>query len=200
MTSDRRNQPSGLPERGIAVEPLIAAKPGNGHLQLAQSFEVTIRCYSDQQLVLHALVDLEFRVSLEVFPHGGLGIVTRTPRALAKHLGRHVFDDRVEGHAVAAHGGERRIGFQLSQHVLMGVVAVQAHQHALPAHCFGLDLSDHIGCDAGALDHRDSLRHGVRVDRLAVVGADVNINSQHSRVLRAPAGSIQLEHGGGEDQ
>jgi hypothetical protein len=81
--------------------------------------------------MLDAFVDLELRMGLQILPHRSLRVVARAPWPVGEHVGRHVFDYRVEDNTVAAHLVERRIGLQLGKHMLVCVVAVQANEHAL---------------------------------------------------------------------
>ena len=150
--------------------------------------------------MVHLIVDLELGMVLQVILDGGLGAIARAPGTIGEHVSGHVFNHRVEHHAVAADRSEGRVGFQLGHHVRAGMVAVQAHQHPPLGTGLRLDSGDNLGCDAGSLNHRDAPKHRVRLDRRAVVGADIDVHTQHFGILRAAAGGVQFQHGSGKDQ
>ena len=56
---------------------------------------------------------------------------------------------------------------QLGQNVLVGMVAIEAHQNALLSSRLSSHMLGDLRCDAGTLDHRDALEERVRLDRLA---------------------------------
>ena len=65
-------------------------------------------------------------MAFEIFPNGGFWVIAGSPGAIREHVRRHVFDDGVEDHAVAAGGYQGSVGFQFGEDVVVGVVGVQA--------------------------------------------------------------------------
>src|SRR5690606_5044838 len=95
------------------------------------------------------LVDAELRIGLEVLPNGGLRIVAGPPAAVREEVFRSVLDGGIEHDAIAADRNERRIGLQLSQNMLMGVVGIQADHDPLEVGGARLDLSNNSFVDGG---------------------------------------------------
>ena len=118
-------------------------------------------------------------MSLQVFPNGCFRIVAGAPGAILEHFGGHVFDDGVEDAAVTADAGEWGVGLQFSQHMGVGVVGIEADQNSLVVlgDCF--HLGNDFWLNARTLNHLDTRCHGVGFDGGAVVGPDVNIDTQH---------------------
>ena len=75
------------------------------------------------------LVDFEFGVGFEVFPHGGFGVVAGAPGAVREHFFWEIFDDGVEDDAVTPLAYQRCVGFEFFEDMLVGVVAVEADQN-----------------------------------------------------------------------
>src|SRR5690606_8976941 len=105
----------------------------------SSSYPLQIPVWSncDHQLVFDGPVDLEQESaairtgppieaeSSEVLANGGLRIVPLVPRAIREHTLRQVLDDGVEHNAITARSNERRIGFELGQDVVVGVIGIQ---------------------------------------------------------------------------
>ena len=125
-------------------------------------------------------VDFELWVLLEVLVDGGLGVVAGAPGAVGEHIGGQVVDNRVEDDAVAARDNKRGVGLEFGKDVVVGMVRIQADQNALVALGLVVDLVNDLWGDGGALDHVDAVGHGVGLDGRAVVGADVNVDAEHS--------------------
>lgn len=164
----------------------------------------------NQQFVLDALVDFKLRMVFQIFPNSGLGVVTWTPWTIRKHVRRHVFNDRVKYDAITALANQRGIGLQLGQDVCVGMVAIQTNEHARMIGRNTVDSIDDFGIDARPLDHLDTRKHRVTFNGFAVVGSDVDINSQHlaTRLTRIKGCALlngvghveQGEHGSAEHQ
>ena len=147
-----------------------------------QPFQIAIRCDGDEEFVRDALIDFEFRVGFEVFPDGGFGIVAGAPGAVGEHVLGQVFDNSIKYHAVTADAGQWSIRFQFREYMLMGMIAVETNQDTRVFLGNVLHLLDYVGVDAGALNHLDARGHGVCFDGGAVVGADIDIHTQHFSV------------------
>src|SRR5665647_2328890 len=130
--------------------PTVAAQSDSSSCQASFGpSQIPVRRHGDQQLVRDGSVYLELGVRLQVFPHCRLRVVARPPRAVGEHVRGHVLDDSVEHHAVAAHGGERRVSFEFGEYVVVCVVAIEADQHTRMVRGDGANLFDDLWCDAG---------------------------------------------------
>ncbi len=129
-----------------------------------------------------------------------LRAVPDAPRPVADELGGDVLDDRVEDDAVAPDGRERTVDLELREDMLMGVIAVEDHHHRHSSSGESLDLGDELRSDARTLEHRDAALERVGFDGYAVVGSDVDVESDDRRVRRAAARRVELEHRCREDQ
>lgn len=76
----------------------------------------------------YVLVDFEFGVGFKVFPHGGFWVVAGTPGAVGEHVLGHILNQGIHNHTVATDAGERGIGFQFSQYMLVGMITVETDQ------------------------------------------------------------------------
>ena len=83
------------------------------------SVQIAIWGNCNQQLVLNALINLKLWMSLEIFPHCGLGIVAHSPRAIAKYFTRQILNQSIKYYTVTIipHLCHWRIGFQLSKDI-----------------------------------------------------------------------------------
>src|SRR5262245_64085422 len=63
--------------------------------------EVAVGRAGEQELAVHARVDLEAIRGLEELPHGGLGVVALAPRPSGEQLVGQVLDQRVEDDEIA---------------------------------------------------------------------------------------------------
>src|ERR1017187_3655542 len=130
----------------LAVSTTVSADP----------FQVSIGGNADQQLVVDLLVDFKFRMPLEELANSGPWIVSGTPGPIRKEFRRQFLDDSIEDHAVAAHGSKMRIGFKFGQHMVVGMIAIEAHNHALPGRGDSLHLFHDFTRNAGTLNHLDA--------------------------------------------
>jgi hypothetical protein len=99
-----------------------------GKARLDRTTEITVGRDCQQQLVVDAPVDLEFRMVLKVSVDRGLGAVSRAPWAIAGQFFRNVFHHGIEHHAVTPWGRQGRVGLKLFEDMVEGVVAVQADE------------------------------------------------------------------------
>ena len=120
---------------------------------LFDSLQVSIWSNGNEQFVLNAFIDFKLGVRFEIFSDSRFWIIPRPPRAVGKNIGWNIIDESIEHDTVAAYRGQGCIGFQLSQHMAMSVVAIQTHQYAVFPPSHGLDLRDDLGRDAGSLNH-----------------------------------------------
>lgn len=130
-------------------------------------------------------------MAFEVFVNGGFRVIALTPGSVGKHAGRQILDDSIKYHTVASDCCQWGIGLQLREHMVMGVVAIEANKDLFFAVRALADLVDDFLGNARTLNHLDSARHGVFQDRLAVVFTDINVNAKHLRISGAAARRIQ---------
>ena len=110
----------------------------------------------NHQLLQNTGVNLEFRMSLQILPHSSLRIVTRPPWPIGRHVCTHVFNHGVEDHTLTTDCDERCICLQFHQHVIMGVIEIEANQNPLITRCNPPDLVHDLRVDAGPFDHLNS--------------------------------------------
>jgi len=117
---------------------------------LTYSAQISIRRNADQQLMLNTLIDLKFRVSLQILPYGCFWIIARSPRSVREHVCGHIFDYGIEHYAIAVFAGERSIGLEFCQNMVVGMIAVEADQYTRIVCGNGMHLLDDFGGNAGA--------------------------------------------------
>ena len=97
---------------------------------------------------------LEAVGGLEVFPHGGLGVVVRSQERLA-NISAYTSSIAVSKTTQYQQVPVARRRSTLRDAVVR-VVAIQTHEHTPLASRLGLDLLNDLGRDAGAFNHRDA--------------------------------------------
>src|SRR5204863_1653433 len=137
--------------------------------------------------------------------NGRARVVARPPRPRPVLLRRDLLDERVRDDEKLADGDERAIGAQLAEDVRVSVVRVEHDHDALDLSGRGAGPGDDVIVQRRAFDHADPLRERVRLDRLAVVRADVDVDAEYLTLAhqledgcveheRPAAGDSRLDH------
>ena len=112
------------------------------------------------------------------FPNGGFGVVARTPRAVGEHFFREIFHNGVENDTVTVLAYQGRVSTEFFKDMLVGVVAVQAHEDFGVIRGDRVNLLDDFRSDAGALDHLYARGQRMGFDRLPVMWSNIDIDAE----------------------